>query len=37
MEDHKASKQANYLTSGDSDAAILLCKTQESEIDLCSE
>jgi len=37
MEDHKASKQADYLTSGDGEVAILLCKMQESEIDLCSE
>jgi hypothetical protein len=35
MEDHKSSKQANCLASGDGEVAILLCKRQESEIDLC--
>jgi hypothetical protein len=33
VEDHKASKQANCLASGDDKVTILLCKKQESEIE----
>ena len=34
VEDHKAGKQANCLASGDDKVTILLCKKQESEIEL---